>query len=62
MEFKGTQSGWSGLDSELPFTHDSLTEADGGNSGKKKITFTFDTASGVCSLTKVAADTTTSGN
>lgn len=60
VALKGTQNGWSGLDAELPFTHTALTEAMGAyHSDKKyKVTFTFGTADGACTLTAVEEQTT----
>ena len=52
VALKGTQSGWSGLDSELPFTHTSMTDEIGGKAGDYKLVFTFDDA-GACTLTSL---------
>ena len=53
VALKGTQSGWSGLDSELPFTHTSMTDEIGGKAGDDyKLVFTFDDA-GACTLTSL---------
>ena len=54
IEFKGTQTGFSGLQAELPFTHtlsDSSTE--GGAAGTYSVVFTFEGATDKnnCSLT-----------
>ena len=52
VALKGTQSGWSNLDSELPFVHTSMTEAIGGAAGEYTLVFTFDDA-GACTLTSL---------
>ena len=50
VALKGTQSGWSGLDSELPFEHaTSMTADKGGAAGDYKLVFTF-TDAGACTL------------
>ena len=46
---KGTQNGWSGLDSELPFTHTKMDEATGGAAGTYELEFSFGT-DGSCTL------------
>jgi hypothetical protein len=51
---KGTQSGWSNLDSQLPFTHTSMTDAIGGTAGTYELVFTF-TDDGGCTLTSLTA-------
>lgn len=52
VALKGTQSGWSGLETELPFTHTSMTDAIGGAAGEYTLVFTFDDA-GACTLTSI---------
>lgn len=49
VALKGTQSGWSNLDKELPFTHTSMDEAKGGEAGTYTLTFEFNDA-GSCTL------------
>ena len=47
---KGTQSGWSGMTTELPFEgKDVLTDEIGGAAGTYTLTFTF-SATGTCTL------------
>ena len=54
VAFKGTQSGWSGLDSELDgFTHTSMTDALGGTPGTYTLVFTF-TDAGACTLSSIS--------
>ena len=55
VALKGTQSGWSDLDTELPFKHDgtdSMTAAKGGVAGTYTLVFTYDDA-GACELTSL---------
>ena len=49
VAFKGTKEGWSGLDSELPFTHTNLEAAKGGQAGTYTLVFTY--TDGACELT-----------
>ena len=50
--FKGTASGFSGLESELPFTNglSSTDAATGGVATDYQLTFTFNTSTGACTL------------
>ena len=53
VELKGTQSGWSNLESQLDgFTHTSMTDAIGGTAGTYTLVFTFNDA-GTCTLTSL---------
>lgn len=52
VALKGTQSGWSGLDSELPFTHTEMDDAKGGAAGTYKLVFSFGT-DGSCTLKSI---------
>ena len=51
--FKGTESGWSSLETELPFTRTAMTDALGGAAGTYKLTFSWDT-NGACTLKTIA--------
>ena len=55
VEFQGTATGFSGLENELPFTH-SLDDssAEGGQEGKKTLTFEFGMKDNSCTLTTIA--------
>ena len=54
VALKGRQSGWSRLDAELPFTHDSMTDVIGGEAGSYELVFTFsDNGAGSCTLTSL---------
>ena len=57
VELKGIQSGWSGLDEELPFGHDKLTETIGGTKGSYTLVFSFDDK-GACTLDSATISTT----
>ena len=50
VQLKGTQSGWSDMDSQLSFTHTGMTAEIGGTSGTYDALFTFGT-DGSCTLT-----------
>lgn len=53
VQLKGVQSGWSGMDSELSFTHTALTDAIGGAKGTYTLKFSFD-ANGTCTLSELS--------
>lgn len=58
VDFKGTQSGWSDLTTQLPFSGASgnnavLTDDLGGSAGTHSLQFTFDSSNGACTLTAV---------
>ena len=50
VELKGTQTGWSDLDSQLPFTHTAMDASYGGDAGNYDLVFTFDGTDGKCTL------------
>ena len=52
VELKGTASGWSDADTNLPFVHTVMDADMGAVSGKKALKFTFAT-DGTCTLTTV---------
>ncbi|MDD3218407.1 MAG: prepilin-type N-terminal cleavage/methylation domain-containing protein [Lachnospiraceae bacterium] len=52
--FKGTQSGWSSLETELPFTYTALTDAAGGEKGTYTLVFQFADADGACTLNSIS--------
>ncbi len=52
VNLKGTQEGFSGLQSELPFTNSlSDTSTEGGTAGTYELTFKYADATGDCTLT-----------
>lgn len=54
VSLKGQQSGWSGLDGQLPFTHDAMSDAIGGTpKDNYQLTFEFDATSGACTLKEI---------
>ena len=53
VELKGTQSGWSDLDSQLPFTHTAMADSYGGDAGSYDLVFTFNGTDGGCTLTSL---------
>ena len=56
VALKGTQNGWSDLDSQLDgFTHTSMTAALGGAAGSYELVFTF-TDAGACTLTSLTEE------
>ena len=52
VQLKGVQSGWSDMDSELSFTHATMTADLGGQKGTYDLTFSFG-ADGTCTLSKL---------
>jgi hypothetical protein len=58
VEFQGTVTGFSGLDTELPFTATSgilgESASTGGVAQKYTLTFTFDMKNNTCELTNIA--------
>ena len=50
IKFEGTVSGYSDMDSQLPFTHTAMTDAIGGKSGTYTAVFEFDIKNDTCNL------------